>query len=61
MRLTFLKKHLVKHSRNSVSKSVDSKFQEGRSEGDVRAPAHPPPPPRPGYPIAASVIADLCQ
>ena len=57
MRLTFLKKHLVKHSRNSVSKSVDSKFQGGRSEGDVRAPAHP----RPGYPIAASVIADLCQ
>ena len=58
MRLTFLKKHLVKHSRNSVSKSVDSKFLEGRSEGDVRAPAHLP---RPGYPIAASVIADLCQ
>ena len=47
MRLNFLKKHLMKHSRNSVSKSVDSKFSGRRSEGDVCAPPHPPPPPPP--------------
>ena len=66
MRLTFLKKHLMKHSTNSVSKSVDSKFSRRRERGrhaySPTSPSLPSPPPHPPrYPIAASVIADLCQ
>ena len=60
MRLAFLKKHVMKHSTNSVSKSVDSKFS-GRKEWGRRAcsPTFPPPPSPKPSPV--SVIADLWQ
>ena len=61
MRLTFLKKHFMTHSGNSVSKSVDSSFPGGRSEGDVRAAPYPLLPPPPHNPMPPLGIPDLCQ
>ena len=60
MRLTFLKKHFMTHSGNSVSKSVDSEFS-GRKEWGRRACCPISPPPPPPNPMPPLGIPDLCQ